>query len=476
MECDENVIENQIDDLYQRLVGERKLYSEITRHDDPLLQYQAALCYQNGCEIEKDEKKAFILMLKSAEQGYLKAQYNFAHYHHKGIGTSINYTHTLEWLMRVLLNVSENDKGRIEADIGITYERLNNMKEALKWYKKSLRHNNPAGKYRLGRMYQSGEGIELNMKKAFDLTLESAKEGCSHGMIFLGNYYINGFGTTINYIKAKKWLIKAFETIDEENKGYVAHKIGVVCEYESKNNEAVKWFIKGVQYDEPVAILNLALCYERGTGIEQDQKKAFDLALKLVEKGHHMGPPLVGRYYYDGIGTPVDYMKSLSWFKKNSYADNDSCIENIISIISCNRYLCSCRIPIPMITDESFLVGTMPDFINCNITDLKELELGEQFTCSTSSTTLIYTVPARYVKKYKTNQSGLRYPLLLKCIIGNGQLENDVSFYFIFTITTWIYLLKRLSYRKEYICSYLYHLIQMYLFYFFFFLFSWIKN
>jgi TPR repeat protein len=52
-------------------------------------------------------------------------------------------------------------------------------------------------------------GIETNEKKSFEWMLRSAQQGDSDALYEIGNYYRDGIGTSIDYLKAIKWWMKA---------------------------------------------------------------------------------------------------------------------------------------------------------------------------------------------------------------------------------------------------------------------------
>ena len=51
--------------------------------------------------------------------------------------------------------------------------------------------------------------VEKDFKKAFDLSLLSAKQGNSEAMFAVAFNFFNGYGTDINIDKALKWYEKA---------------------------------------------------------------------------------------------------------------------------------------------------------------------------------------------------------------------------------------------------------------------------
>ena len=50
-------------------------YQKATEQGHASVQYNLALCYENGTGVEKDEQKAVEWYQKAAEQGYASAQF-----------------------------------------------------------------------------------------------------------------------------------------------------------------------------------------------------------------------------------------------------------------------------------------------------------------------------------------------------------------------------------------------------------------
>ena len=64
------------------------------------------------------------------------------------------------------------------------------------------------------------------------------------------------------------------------------------------------------------AVFSLARKYAKGEGVQQDYKKAFELAMKAAEQGHVEAQAIVSQCYRKGTGVERDYSKSFIWLKK----------------------------------------------------------------------------------------------------------------------------------------------------------------
>ena len=58
----------------------------------------------------------------------------------------------------------------------------------------------------------------------------------------------------------------------------------------------------------------------------RDRRKAFDLHLKLAEKGYNKSILFVGESLYHGDGVPRDVDAAVAWFRKGAEAENVFCM------------------------------------------------------------------------------------------------------------------------------------------------------
>ena len=93
--------------------------------------------------------------------------------------------------------------------------------------------------YALGSMYSSGQGVEKNLKKAFELFNEAAKNGRADAMYKLGIMYEEGIEVEKNYKKALRLYQKS------SKKGY------------------------------PLSQYRFGLMYEKGLGLKPDPINAY---------------------------------------------------------------------------------------------------------------------------------------------------------------------------------------------------------
>lgn len=70
--------------------------------------------------------------------------------------------------------------------------------------------------YNLGICYHQGFGVEVDLKKAFELYLSAAERDYGKGMELVGRFYNQGIYVNKDRAQAEVWLRKALESGDEE--------------------------------------------------------------------------------------------------------------------------------------------------------------------------------------------------------------------------------------------------------------------
>jgi TPR repeat protein len=69
---------------------------------------------------------------------------------------------------------------------------------------------------------------------------------------------------------------------------------------------------------EASAQYELATRYQIGTGVPEDPKRCFELALKAAQQGHMGACLMVGDCYHGGHGVDLGYKQALDWYRKAS--------------------------------------------------------------------------------------------------------------------------------------------------------------
>lgn len=86
------------------------------------------------------------------------------------------------------------------------------------------------------------------------------------------------------------------------------------------------WLTRSAEHGYQGAQNVLAYCYNRGYGVEKDQKKAFYWWLKSAEQGNAASQSAVGDMYLDGKGTEKNEEKAYYWYQKGAEQNEPHCL------------------------------------------------------------------------------------------------------------------------------------------------------
>ena len=182
--------------------------------------------------------------------------------------------------------------------------------------KKIAEQGNAIGQWRLGLMYENGDGVEKDCEEAFKWFRKSAEQGDDSGQVDLGNMYFNGTGVEENHEEAVKWFRKAAEQGSYRGQYALGTMYYLGTGVEKNYAEAVKWYRKATEYGNFIAMELLGSLFEHGKGVEQDYKEAVKWYRKAAEHGNFIAMQLLGSMFEQGKGIEQDYEEAVKWYKK----------------------------------------------------------------------------------------------------------------------------------------------------------------
>jgi TPR repeat protein len=179
-------------------------------------------------------------------------------------------------LYKEKLQEAINGNSDAQFDVGTMYQNGRGVQadrnEAIEWYKKSAAQGDAKATSRLQLM-------QANSTR-FDKTARQAAKGDLESQYDLGNMYMTGVGTNIDYAKA----INAFK--------------------QSAGGGHVKSTYK------------LGLIYHEGTGVRRNDKTAFKWFKQAADNGYPAAQYYLGKLYADGSGVTRNKTEALVWLGK----------------------------------------------------------------------------------------------------------------------------------------------------------------
>ena len=99
----------------------------------------------------------------------------------------------------------------------------------------------------LGVMYETGQGVGLNHRRAFYWYVKAAQQGRAYAQNNLGVMYETGQGVAQDYHKAKSWYLKAAAAGNSQ----AQYNLGLIYEHGKgvvpNQQEAISWYQKAVE-------------------------------------------------------------------------------------------------------------------------------------------------------------------------------------------------------------------------------------
>ena len=191
------------DDMFYDSDNAFRFHQQDAEDGDPIWQSYLGDAYANM----EDYETAVFWWKKSAEQGFVNAQYNMGVAYHFGVGgVSKDYVQASFWY----LSAAKQGYASAMINLGVIYDELENYEQAIYWYKKSAEEGNEKACYNLGIIYHYGKAGKIDYVQAFNYFQKAT--GFPNAQYFLGYYYENGYGgATKDSLKAIDWYRKAAE-------------------------------------------------------------------------------------------------------------------------------------------------------------------------------------------------------------------------------------------------------------------------
>jgi hypothetical protein len=184
-------------------------------------------------------------------------------------------------LFKEKLEEANSGESDAQYDVGTMYQNGRGVgadrNKAVEWYKKAAEQGHPKATSRLKLM-------ESNASR-FGKTLSEARGGNRDSQYEVGNMFMMGIGSEIDYGQA----VSFFEKAAGQGHSKAAYKLGLIY-YEGSGvktdkKAAFKWFSTAAENNYPAAQYYLGKLYSEGQGTKKDNKLALEWLSKAVDGG-----------------------------------------------------------------------------------------------------------------------------------------------------------------------------------------------
>ena len=245
------------------------------KEGDAEAQFQLAMRFYEGVDVEQDGYQALFLLRKSAAGGFVAANYSIGFLYEFGEGIEQDLERAIRWY-------------RIAADMGFgpAQSRLGdfyffgesgqierNFEKAFYWYTLGAKQNDPEALLGLGLMHSEGHFVEQDADVATSYFEKAAEVGSLDAQTILGNQYY-----------------------DEE-----------------KFHLAAKYLELASAQGDPYAQYNLANLYEVGAGVDKDFVKMTKLFGYAAVQGYAEAQHAYALSHLSGLGVKQNYSLAYKW-------------------------------------------------------------------------------------------------------------------------------------------------------------------
>jgi len=189
---------------------------------------------------------------------------------------------------------------------------------AYKEWKPLAEQGHAEAQYRIGRMYENGDGVTQDYNEVMKWFRLAAAQGHAQAQYRIGRMYSRGdtgyihepFGVTQDFKEAVKWYRLGAE------QGHVGAQYSLGLIYDAgkvglpQNSEAVKWYRLAAEQGHEEAQHNLVLMY----ALKGDYATAYKELKPFAEQGNEEAQYNLGLMYARGEGVIEDDVIAHMWF------------------------------------------------------------------------------------------------------------------------------------------------------------------
>lgn len=270
---------------------ERELFLqhfELAEEGNAASQFQVALAYffGRGPE-ERDKIESAYWLQKAANQGHKQATSRMAWHYRNGVGV------------------------------------IQDLPKAEHLYKEAFKLGVVGSAVPLAAIYRSGEGraieddgrghVRENHAEAVRWALIAAEAGIDRGQNILGELYRDGVGVRQDFAKALEW----FETAAQQDLALAYFNASVLYRNPDLDfldmDKGIEYLKRAADKGHASAMIDLALSYAGGTGVEQSYQLALDWYAKAAAKNRRSAVKLAKAYEAGVFGDP-DPARAYKWY------------------------------------------------------------------------------------------------------------------------------------------------------------------
>ncbi|BCS82571.1 putative Sel1-like repeat-containing protein [Cotonvirus japonicus] len=237
-----------------------------------------------------------------------------------------------------VLILAESGDSQAQCNIGFMYKKglgINkNIKQAIKWTKRSADQGNKYGQSELAYYYETGYGVSFDIKKAIELYTNASNQNYTSASRALAYLY----RTSVYYDILKSAKIYEQEAL----KGNCVAQFALGMRYRFgegvvRNDDlAIYWITMAADQGLIMAKNCLASMYKKGICVSRNHKKALEILTSIIHFDHKNTKLILASLYKYSLYGKQDIAMSMSLFMQSeeSHKINKYFQINTLSIIN----------------------------------------------------------------------------------------------------------------------------------------------
>ncbi len=297
-----------------------KWFRLAAKKGDKQAQYLFAMLYRNGEGVARDDAQAVLWLKLAAAQNQSEAQYQLA-------------------------TMLENARGMHTAD----------LKTALVWYKKSAEADNKAAQLRMAVLLSQGRGVAKNDVQALAWAIKAASTnsmsatsylqrllnrmtakaaaGDALAQFVLARMYQHGDGLNADSKKAEQWLQQSAVNGNAKAQYHLAEllmqrSLLVPTKSLKLQQQAAASYLKAAEQGDMQAAAKIAVLYALGQGVSSDRSQA----MQWLQKAAASGLAVAQRNLAILAAEAKDDDTALAWFSKAA-EQGDAVAQNNLAVM-----------------------------------------------------------------------------------------------------------------------------------------------
>lgn len=146
--------------------------------------------------------------------------------------------------------------------------------DAVHWYRMAADQGHAPAQFRLGELYENGDGVPKDAAEAFRWYRRAAEQGFARAQFNLGGAYQRGIGTAANAEEAARWYRKSAE----QGNAFAQNNLGQMYAYGNgippNVAEGLRWYRAAADQGFAPAQINLGQLYRQGDVVPVDVAEA----------------------------------------------------------------------------------------------------------------------------------------------------------------------------------------------------------